>query len=98
MATHGLKTIAAGATPTLISATGEDITSITIANISGSILRIYPTAAETPPALTDFYVPLLPNGVIDNRTMADLAPGITAIRVYAWAADNISADVMVSHA
>lgn len=100
MARNEQVTLTAGAAPALLSASGEDITSITICNAGSADIRIYPTEAETPPALSAFYLLLPPGGVIDNRALSDLAPGIAAVRVYGWTGEYgpRTAEVCVSHA
>lgn len=98
MAYSGIKTV--GPTPTLVSASGEDVVSFTVSNLSpGTVVLLYFTAGEVAPdPSSDFRIPLAPLGVADNRTLADMNPGITATRVYASTMGSGSVEIGVSHA
>lgn len=76
--------------------TDADVTAITFQNKSGNYVLVKGTTSASAPTDDDGAIRYNPGQGERNTSLADLFPGISAVRVYARA-DN-GAEVMVSHA
>ena len=93
MAQNTSKTVTGGAWTQL---TDADVTAITFQNTGGHEIYIAGTATASAPSNLDTAIRYNPGQGEANRTLADLFPGISATRVYAYAHNTGS--VFVSHA
>ncbi|MBE9635792.1 hypothetical protein [Salipiger mangrovisoli] len=94
MAFHGNKDVNADEVALL---TDNDVTSITVQNQTGYTVRLIGAADATPPAADAAGLELAPGAVVLNEALADLFPGIAAVRVFAVGVTG-SGRLMVSHA
>lgn len=76
--------------------TDADVTSITFQNKSGGYILVKGTTSASAPTDDDGAIRYNPGQGELNTALADLFPGIAAVRVYAYAPNG--AEVLVSHA
>jgi len=76
--------------------TDADVTSITFQNTAGYHILVKGTTSASAPTDDDGAIRYNPGQGERNATLSDLFPGISAVRVYAYAPTG--AEVMVSHA
>lgn len=76
--------------------TDADVTAITFQNIGGSHMLVKGTTGATAPTEFTGCIRYNPGQGELNTALADLFPGIAAVRVYAYSPGGVS--VMVSHA
>lgn len=93
MAQNTIKTLTAF---TWTQLTNADITSITFQNVSDGSIIVAGTTGATAPVAGSFELRYEPGDGELNVLLADLFPGITAVRV--WALGGPNAKVSVSHA
>ena len=75
--------------------TDADVSSITFQNKSGNFVLIKGTTSASAPTDADGAIRYNPGQGELNTLMGDLFPGITAVRLYAYAPEGAS--LMVSH-
>jgi len=76
--------------------TDADVTSITFQNRCGNFLLVKGTTSAVAPTDLDGSISYTPGQGELNTALADLFPGISAVRVYAYS--DVNGEVMVSHA
>ena len=76
--------------------TDADVTTITFQNQSGGEMWVVGAADATAPSGFEEALTYAPGSGERNAALADLFPGISAVRVYAYSAGG--AQVFVSHA
>ena len=76
--------------------TDADVTAITLQNQSGYHIFVKGTTSASTPTNADGAIRYNPGQGEPNTSLADMFPGITAVRLYAYAPEGAS--VMVSHA
>lgn len=76
--------------------TNANVTTITFQNKSGSHILVKGTTGATAPTDDDGAIRYNPGQGELNTALSDLFPGISAVRVYAYAPNG--AEVLVSHA
>jgi len=76
--------------------TDADVSSITFQNKSGNFVLIKGTTSASTPTDADGAIRYNPGQGELNTALSDMFPGITAVRLYAYAPEGAS--VMVSHA
>lgn len=93
MAQNTTITLTAGAWTQL---TDADVTSITFQNTGNQFILVKGTTSASAPTDTNGAIRYNPGQGESNTALADMFPGISAVRVYAYSDAGI--DVMVSHA
>jgi uncharacterized protein with WD repeat len=76
--------------------TDADVSSITFQNKSGNFVLIKGTTSASTPTNADGAIRYNPGQGEPNTSLADMFPGISAVRLYAYAPEG--ALIMVSHA
>lgn len=76
--------------------TDADVTAITFQNTGGQFILVKGTTSASAPTSTDAAIRYNPGQGEMNTALADLFPGISAVRVYAYSDAGVV--VMVSHA
>lgn len=79
-----------------VQLTDADVTSMTFQNIGGSHMLVKGAASAATPTNFTGCIRYNPGQGELNTALADLFPGISAVRVYAYSPGGVS--VMVSHA
>ncbi len=77
--------------------TDANITSLTFQNIGQEDIIVMGTTGTTAPTDTNDGIRYLPGFGEANKSLSDLFPGITAVRVYAYAV-AVAGGAFVSHA
>ena len=93
MAQNTSKTVTGGAWTQL---TDANVTSITFQNTGGHEIYVAGTTGATAPSNLDTAIKYNPGQGEANRLLSDLFPGISEVRVYAFA--HNTGRVFVSHA
>ena len=76
--------------------TDADVTAITFQNKSGNFILVKGTTSASAPTDLDGAIRYNPGQGELNTALSDMFPGISAVRLYAYAPEGAS--VMVSHA